>query len=410
MRSPNPCSGSATIAAPDTAMPEILFITRARLVARGHGGRRRTYQLLHELQEHFTPPHVNVVSLQEWHAAAGRNSPTQRAAAALRRRARNPLTTVIDTGIDFDGFAPPAFVAHVAARLDARPGTRLVVVDDARLAPIIELARARRLPCILCPHNFESLDALPDPCSPTRRRAHLLDFASELEALQKAAARVMISDVEAAFLSALGIAASVHPYRPVGDLAEPLLRIRRERSAAPPDPSLFVMLGSAMHESTFRSMRRLVDQWRLRPLPAGMRIVVAGAGTERFGRLDIAGVDVRGWVEPELLHALLVAARAVLIPQDHGFGAVTRAADMACAGVPVVASQHIAHALDLPPGVRTAGSDWGEWLKQLHATPHTVSNTEQEYEAWERTQPRALIERCDDFLRSPIDSRSDSRS
>jgi glycosyltransferase involved in cell wall biosynthesis len=381
-------------AAPDQTMADILFVTRSRSTPIGPGGRRRAYQIAHELTEHFGADKVDVISLQDWHAAHTDGALLlQRAAAALRRFARNPTTALIDTGIDFDGYATRAFLSHIAAALDADPRTKVVLIDDVRLAPVLTLAHARGLPCVICAHNLESLDALPERHSPTRLRAHLLDFGSEVEVLRRADAIVFISKTEAALLSALRCPANgpavVHPYRPVGALAVPLQRIREARRATPPDASLFVMLGSAMHESTFHSMQRLVEQWRRRPLPSGMRIVIAGAGTERLGVHAMPGVDVRGWVDAEEMDALLRAARAVLVPQDHGFGAVTRLADMACAGVPVVASHHVAHALDLPPGVRTAGAEWEEWLALLHAEPSPAADDA--YARWDQAQPRTLI-------------------
>jgi hypothetical protein len=81
----------------------------------------------------------------------------------------------------------------------------------------------------------------------------------------------------------------------------------------------------------------------------------------------------------------------VLAPQRRGFGALTRMAEMACAGVPVLVSQHAAYALDLPPGVVAVEDEWNAWWAALERMAAGEAVTAAgDYAEWDARQPRTL--------------------
>jgi hypothetical protein len=70
-----------------------------------------------------------------------------------------------------------------------------------------------------------------------------------------------------------------------------------------------------------------------------MTIRVVGLETERLRNVQRPpSVDVRGYVDNDTLDEMLISARAVLIHQRAGVGALTRIPEMLVAGVPVIAS------------------------------------------------------------------------
>jgi hypothetical protein len=75
-----------------------------------------------------------------------------------------------------------------------------------------------------------------------------------------------------------------------------------------------------------------------------------------------------------------------------GFGALTRIAELACAGVPVLTFPHAAFAIDPPPGVRVLADDsWPALSDGMQASlesPERIDPTA--YAAWEQQTPRPL--------------------
>ena len=83
--------------------------------------------------------------------------------------------------------------------------------------------------------------------------------------------------------------------------------------------------------------------------------------------------------------------QGVLIPQQRGFGALTRLPELAYAGVPVVTSKHATLAIDVPPNVSDVDDVWEAWcagINQLKA--NSTSRCHEDYLAWESKQSRTL--------------------
>jgi hypothetical protein len=149
------------------------------------------------------------------------------------------------------------------------------------------------------------------------------------------------------------------------------------------------MLGSAGHVTTGASMRWLIEQIRQNGLPPGTRVVVAGTGTERLlpAGQTVTGLQLRGWVAQDELDQLLTRAQAALIPQQLGFGALTRLSEFACAGIPAIVSRSATYAIDLPPGVVSVADRWPAWRAALDEVRRLPQQSGAEYETWERHQP-----------------------
>ena len=381
-------------------MGSIIFITRARVTDIGPGGRHRSYQIMHDLLSHFgaAQVHVHVLSLQDWREQTHADAREPR--ISFSELCLNPLRALIDTGYTQTNSTPHGFAAHYAAYIATLPQPLIAVVDDVRLTRILDINAQRSIPTILCPQNLETLDMLPAGSGRVRTRAHLLDFAAETDTLRTLAARLMISKTEAGFISSLGMSAGYYPYLPAGQIGARLREIRMQRAVSKRDRDrgLFLMLGSAMHASTRHAFEHLVAQMRTHGLPAAMRIVLAGTGTQHIDITGLRGVEAHGWIDQAELDRLLVAAQGVLVPQMHGFGAVTRISEMACAGIPTLTGRHAAWAINIPPGVQLVDDSWPTWLRAMEQIS-TQSPEVTGYDEWERAQPRPLASEIEHILR-----------
>jgi len=131
-----------------------------------------------------------------------------------------------------------------------------------------------------------------------------------------------------------------------------------------------------------------------------VRVVVIGAGTDKLlspGE-SVPGIELKGWTDQDELDRLLVGAHAVLVPQRFGFGAPTRLAELSCAGIPVIGFDHPTYAIDVPPGFNVEET-WEEWYAKIEQLSHEDARvTEDQYNAWEATQPKPLGKVVRDLL------------
>jgi hypothetical protein len=380
-------------------MPSVVFVARALPSDIGPGGKHRTYQIEHDLKAGFGADCVHTLSLMEWRSThTDEKSASTKTAQFARRIVRrlsdcleNPLAILHGTGYGSHTFTPRGFIQEYRALLERLPRPIITVVDDARFSGIVTIAKQSDVPVIACTHNLESLDlAAADAHGSWGLRTHLVDLANEFELLQRCDGRLFISKVETGLVSGLAMEAEYYPYRPVGAIRRRLEAIRQARMQCEPDPGLFLLLGSAMHGTTRRAFEWFLTQARKHGVPQGIRLVLAGMDTDKLDLRGTAGIEALGWVSQPALDRLLVAARAVVVPQFNGFGAVTRLVELSCAGVPALVSTHPTRASDVPPGVHVLGESWPEWQALLRDLARAPRQSDWDYQAWEATQPQPL--------------------
>jgi hypothetical protein len=261
---------------------------------------------------------------------------------------------------------------------------------------ITRINTQRGIPTWACPQNLEIFDkyALAEA-----RAKNIIPFSTgflqELNVLSSCEERLLISRTEAWFLEGLEIPVHYYPYVPVGDVRNTLLKIRQKRGKQSVDPRLFVMVGSSVHTSTGQSFDWFLRNASQNSLPENCRVVVAGKGTEIYREKynHIKGLQFRGWLEPDELVELLCRAKAVLAPQLTGFGGLTRIPELACAGVPLIVSEHAAQSTNSPPDVIALPNQWTLWQKAIHdlsKESHAVLPDWLAYLEWEQQQPNPL--------------------
>jgi glycosyltransferase involved in cell wall biosynthesis len=355
-------------------MPKVLLITHLSPNPLRSGGENRSYQILHDLQSAVGADNVSVFDPRAPKGGARRGVRIPwRLEYALRRLRvivfENPYRVFGETHFSMTKFDHPELITKYRAAVDAcQPD--LVVTQHSACLWSLPFQRQRGIPTLVCPQNFDALD---DNFAIDRKRQlqlHLGDLAIEVDALRQYDARFMISKVEAAFVSGMGSPSHFYPYVPVGAIRSFYESVRARRQ---PERGLFVLLGTAAHKPIRDGMRWLLDQLAQVGLPDGVRVIAAGAGTETLlAERAIPGVEGVGWLTESDLHDLLIRAHAMLLPKWRGFGSATRLPEMALAGIPVIASDYLTHAVDPLPGLIAVGRDGADWraaIEQLMREP-----------------------------------------
>ena len=75
------------------------------------------------------------------------------------------------------------------------------------------------------------------------------------------------------------------------------------------------------------------------------------------------------------------------------FSVVTGLSELACAGIPVIVSDHPTHAFEKPPGLIIAGDDINEWVSAMEELIEgdLKGASELEYSDWSLRQPNGLL-------------------
>lgn len=424
----------------------VIYVTHFDPVPVGHGGIHRTYQVFNELEGIAGQGNVTIVKvwLQWWKrrpnvpgakpaatnlmdkvernrheftSASFYMRPLRRVRHSVRSRIEvasmalgnyvdNPLKLLAKTDYTTRSCSSPRFLSNYEKTLE-RIHPDVCVIEHTSFADLIPLNKKRGIPTICCPQNLEAFDLMPLD-GKWSLNSTALDFANEIRVLATCDERLFISQVETALVSGLGIPARYYPYVPAGEIRDQYMQIRAERSARDKEPGLFVMMGSAEHDTTREGFLWILEQIETHGLPRGARFVICGSATETLlpETKKLPGVELRGWVEQTELRDLLLRAQAMLIPQHRGFGALTRLPEFACAGIQVIVSRHPTYALDVPPGVRVVEDEWGEWLARLRAVmAEPQDSTLEDYTCWEMRQPRTLSNALLHLCLKPVDDR-----
>ena len=367
----------------------------------GHGGQHRGYQVSHDLMQLVGRDNVTVVSLRGWQASQSRSrdpwlrrkKPRRSLKLWAARVWENPCRLLSDTLFSPNSHSPSDFLGYYGELIGClQPDVS--VVEKSGFAGVVAVNRKHSISTIACPQNIESLDAGEFPDNDRwHLHARTYDLVNELRALGCCQERLWISKVEAALAQGLGYPSRFYPYRPVGQIAENLAKIRERRSSVQQDPGLFLLIGSADHSSTGTAFHWFLQQVDEHGLPDGVRVIAVGSGTDRLlpSRQEVRGVELRGWVEQDVLDQLLIRAQAVLVPHRSGFGALTRLSEFACAGVPQIVSRYATYAVDLPPGVRAVDDTGVAWIEAMRTASENRQHREDEYETWHRNQTSTLV-------------------
>ena len=401
---------------------KVIYVTTLTPSEVGHGGVHRSYQILHELERVVGPGRVvlftkNQLLAQMENEYDNQSHPPRtesrfnqwasHRAGTAKRIVRNPYRLIQRTQFA-TGIHPT--ISSYYKRQVMNLGKAVCVMEHAEFADLIAINQKYRIPTISCTQNLDAFSQNFELISSNlaavrtgkvggKQRAGIyaavVDFANELQILAQCDERLFISKLETGLIGGLGLTARYHPYVPVGAIRSQLMSIRQRRASTKKEAGLFILIGTASYGPIKKSCEWLIQQVHNQGLPKGVRIVVAGLGTDTLlapGE-SVPGIELQGWVEQQEMDELLARTRAVLVPQRFGFGAPTRLAELSCAGVPVIGDRHPTYAIDPPPGFHVVDASWTSWYeKVLELSQEDTCVAENDYDVWEAAQPRPLGE------------------
>ncbi len=363
----------------------------------GHGGYHRTYQIQHDLE--LTVGKNNVVTIDNPRLRESQ-SPLIRVARKIRRAlilsavyAENPYKLLAQTYFTRKLFSFPDLLAYYERVVKDIAEPAVCIIEHPGFADLVQINLRHGIPTISCTQNLEAFDTSVLYRHKWGMYAKVIDFANEFGVFAQCAERLFISKVEAGLISGLGLPSYFYPYLPVGAIRERFERIRLERSKGHIEPGLFLMLGTAAHDTTKESFAWFVQNAQTYGLPSCIKVVVSGLQTDELlpPGTSVPGLELKGWLEQDDLDQLLVRAKAVLAPQRFGFGALTRLPELSCAGIPVVVSRHATYAIDPPPGLEIVNDDWDAWYAEMEQLVRNKARSlEGDYYAWEEGQAKTL--------------------
>lgn len=382
-------------------MTTAIFVTQFVPSDIGHGGDHRAYQIFHDLELAVGKNNVVLMSFPRWAQERGplrnySNLLTRIARDVVRRVAyyrENPARIMANTDYTPKRFSIPEFLAHYRSMVKDINKPAICIIEHTGFAELICINSKCGIPTISSIANLEAFDTNTlENRYPPHMLPRVVDFANEFHILGQCDERLFISKVEAGLIGGLGLSAHYYPYVPVGSIRQHLEYIRRSRTKAQVKRGIFLLLGSAGHPTTRESFLWFVQQAKIHGLPNGVRVLVAGSKTDSLlsPGVEVPGLELRGWLQQDELNQLMTSVQAVLVPQRIGFGALTRIAELSCAGIPCIISKHPTYAVDLPPGFEVVGDEWGAWYHAMERLLKGDLRISSGYSTWERTQPRTL--------------------
>ncbi|KAM3116114.1 hypothetical protein [Phormidesmis sp. 146-33] len=213
--------------------------------------------------------------------------------------------------------------------LQQHTGAKVMVWEATKnyVAPYV--ADERHFKIVGVPQNLEALV--------TGQNAFFESFDIEAQALAKADIVFCIAREEEWLLRLKGVNAHFLPYYPPAKLFERLLSLREARTRE--QPSRFLILGNAKNPPTKAGMIEQLNWLQEVRKTLEFQVDIVGFGTdELLSYCNHSDFFLHGAVELEKLNELMLRAKAALIHQQAGAGAITRIPEMLIAGIPVIAN------------------------------------------------------------------------
>jgi hypothetical protein len=351
----------------------VLFLSQATPGPMSGGGPRRSHQLWHELNECFGAENVVLASAGEfvlpYAVPPGRLQKLFSMVSSKIRGGTKTLSRFENPG--------PATTVQNYRRLVESSKPDVVLVESADVHYLAEINNDYGLKTVSAPWSLEALTnklvhlitAFRRPVCDTEISGRVADafrhLAEDLLSGAKCEKIWALSRLECGFLKGVGLPSAYLPYYPVGDAELYLERIRLQRS---PRHGTFLICGGSITQNAV-GLQHFLQQLQPADVPSGAKIVIVGMRelpAQWISHLNDE-VEFRGYLSDEDFCSLLSQSQAVLIPQNCGFGCMTRVADSLRAGVPVIADAMVGNGMGDIPGLTLVEDSQGSWSAALHA-------------------------------------------
>jgi hypothetical protein len=214
------------------------------------------------------------------------------------------------------------------------------------LAPCFVKAAGYKV--LALPHNLESL--VLSNYESLNLKSLLGRFENEIKSLNQSDAIFCISREEQWLLKLCGVSADFLPYYPPQSISANLLKLREQRATS--TKTRFLILGTALNYPTLLGMIEQLQWLKTIRAEIEFEVDIAGYGTEQLQEYcDHPSFNLLGAIDPEKLDNLMLEAKAILVHQRAGVGALTRIPEMITAGIPVIANSNTCRSAFEYPGV-----------------------------------------------------------
>ena len=329
-------------------------------LSNGHGGEKRTYQILFDLQ-------AKGYSLQEVNFSKSKRLYIRSLFSAFIllmrvygithwKSPKTFLKFLITTAYQYDQL--------VSSFRDSDADFFLWESVRPERYLLLYLAQKYGKKVIACPHNVESLVPLQN--SSLFRFSKKQAFEWEINILKESEQVYAISHEETWLLNLWGVKAECYLYAPVGEILSQMQTLQLQRDYTN-DKMAYLLLGTAINEATRWGMQHIIDLWTNHTIPYPLH--VGGYGTEKLSvpeeeqQILFLGEMTDDQLQNEQIHA-----KALLIYQPPTTGALTRISEALVAGIPVIANDAAARSYYNMPNVHVYQDD-NELLKIL-STDH----------------------------------------
>jgi hypothetical protein len=349
----------------------ILFVATTIPDPKGTGWNRRVYQIQEDLKascdadvEVFDAGHAvreqlpsRPPSIRSMLGKSGAEFLRDRLLNAPGRLSSNPLRILKSQARFSTSMLRGPALTEFEDFMTQRGPFDALVCDNALYSNAVEILSGSGVPCYYVLMHLESLNygqrALLDVTRGSSRglgrpTKDLLvtcgDLADEIAALSRACRVFAIARFEYEFLAATGLEAEFYPYRPVEDALRWCEEIRRARLQAPETDCFTFLSSGTLNGHNEESLSIVLRELLSTGMPPNSELVVTGMDQNELiervpgleGLREAHGITIAGMVTNQQFEKLLISASALVIPRYCGFGALTRFADAAASGIPVL--------------------------------------------------------------------------
>ena len=293
-------------------------------MAHGHGGQRRSLQILQILQQIQKDVTSVPIKINHDKGIIGKCTRYLRGWNRSRRIFGFPRWSASNNWCG----------AHELPIDGQTPG--IWVIENTQWPNAIIEAKNHGWRVIAIPQNLESLNRAREQGLSPEKSAR--KFADEVAALAQADAIFCICREEQYLLNCVGIKSGYLPYFPPNETIVSLESVRQCRNIV---PKQFLLMLVNVHNAANRngviSFFSSINDNVLLDLPP---IVLAGFGTEMLAaKLDPGKVRVVGTLDDSSTKDYQSRAIAILVHQEYGTGCLTKICDFLIAGIPVLANE-----------------------------------------------------------------------
>lgn len=224
--------------------------------------------------------------------------------------------------------------------MTAHPGHKLLLLEEPNHFIAYYAAKDQGYKILSVPHNLETFVVGYTDFLTGKGLPHCLE--AEIEHLSMSDAVFCISREEQWLLKLRGISADFLPYYPPTHEVEKLCSIRNARAELQSQKTRFLIIGALSNPATYQGLIEQLAWLAAVYSETAFEVDVVGYGTETLNSpaLECPAFIVHGTVPSEKLHHLMTHAKAILLHQSTGVGALTRIPEMLVAGLPIIANSH----------------------------------------------------------------------